>query len=86
MKTNEKTVKMAARLYECRDTAKRFLGSEYKAKLESYLSNLRKVMDVEGVGAIEALLVISKLPHYAESGFIQMMYMAAVVEIIEPSK
>lgn len=34
---------------------------------------------------IPALLKISKTEHYQENGMAQMMYMAAVVELIEPS-
>jgi len=81
----EQQIKMAAKLYECRDTARRFFGEEYKQKLEFYTHILKQVMKDNDLEEIPALLKISKTQHYQENGMAQMMYMAAVVELIEPS-
>lgn len=81
----EKQVKMAAKLYECRDTAKRFFKEEYKAKLEPYTHILKAVMKANNLDEIPALLKISKTHTYQENAMGQMMFMAAVVELIEPS-
>lgn len=81
----EKEIKMAAKLYECRDTAKSFFKEKFKEKLQPYTHIIKEVMKANNLEEIPALLKISKAQHYQENGFAQMMYMAAVVELIEPS-
>lgn len=76
---------MAARLYECRDTAKRFFREEYKAKLELYTYLIQAVMKANNVDEMSALLIISKTETYQEEPMRQILFMAAVVELIEPS-
>jgi predicted house-cleaning noncanonical NTP pyrophosphatase (MazG superfamily) len=78
-------VRMAAKLYECRDAAKSIFQDLYKEKLEPYKNVVEAVMASKNLEAIPALLEVSKTATYNESGFVQMMFMAAVVEIIEPS-
>lgn len=82
----EKEIKIAAKLYECRDTAKRFFRDEYAAKLKAYISIIKAVMKANELDEIQALLKISKTETYKENGMGQMMFMAAVVEIMEPSE
>jgi hypothetical protein len=53
-------VQMAAKLYECRDTAKRFFRDEYKAKLEPYTHIIQAVMKANNLEEIPALLKISQ--------------------------
>lgn len=86
LNAGEKEVKMAAKLYECRDTAKAFFREEYQEKLKPYLHILEQVMAANKLDVIPALLKISEAQHYQENGMAQMMYMAAVVELIEPSE
>jgi len=81
----EKQVKIAAKLYECRDTAKRFFKDEYKVKLKPYTHIIKAVMKANNLEEIPALLKISKTYTYQENAMGQMMFMAAVVELIEPS-
>lgn len=81
----EQEIKMAAKLYKCRDTAKVFFKGEYKEKLQPYSHILKEVMKANNLKEIPALLKISKMQHYQENGMAQLMYMAAVVELIEPS-
>jgi hypothetical protein len=80
----EKQVKIAAKLYECRDTARRFFKDEYKDKLEPYTHIIKAVMKANNLEEIPALLKISKTNTYQENAMGQMMFMAAVVELIEP--
>lgn len=83
----EKAVKAAAKLYECRDTAKKFFGAEYKTTLEPYIDIVKKTMAANNCNELRALLnYISKTNMYNDSGMAQMLFMAAVVELIEPSK
>lgn len=81
----EKEIKIAAKLHECRDTAKAFFKEQYKESLQPYTHILKEVMKANNLKAIPALLKISNTQHYQENGMAQMMYMAAVVELIEPS-
>jgi len=78
-------VQMAAKLYECRDTAKGFLRDDYKTRLQPYTQLIKAVMKANSLEEIPALLKISETETYQESGFVQMMFMAAVAELIEPS-
>lgn len=81
----EKQIKMAARLYHCRDTAKRFFRDEYQEKLKPYTHILSAIMKANNLEEIPALIKISETNTYQESTMGQMMFMAAVVEMLEPS-
>ena len=81
----EKQIKLAAKLYEFRDIAKRFFKDDYKERLQPYTHILKEVMKANNLEELPALLKISKTEHYQGNPMAQMMYMAAVVELIEPS-
>ena len=78
-------VQMAAKLYECRDTAKRFFREEYAEKLKPYTHIIQAVMKANNLEVIPALLKISETETYSGNGMTQMLFMAATVELIEPS-
>lgn len=83
MQATEKQVKMAAKLYEMRDTAKRLLRDKYAAKMTEYGKILQATATRDKRTPMEvAIAVCSKLDTPAmEICFI----MAAVVELAEPS-
>jgi len=76
-------IQIAAKLYDCRDTAKSLFKEEYKTKLQPYTHIVKEVMKANKLEVIPALLKISKTATYQDSGIAQMMFMAAVVELIE---
>lgn len=76
-------IQITAHLYECQETAKRFFGEEYSQKIEPYSVMIKQVMKANACNALQALLKISKTEHYNDSGMVQMLYMAAVVEELE---
>lgn len=78
-------IQMAAKLYECRDTAKRFFREEYAEKLKPYTHIIQAVMKANKLDVIPALLKISETETYNDNGMTQMLFMAATVELIEPS-
>lgn len=78
-------VQMAAKLYDCRETAKKFFREKYKERLQPYTDLLKAVMKANNLEEIPALLKISQTETYKENEMAQMMFMAAVVELIEPS-
>lgn len=82
----EKEIKITAKLYECRDTAKRFFREEYAEKLKVYIDIIKVVMKANQLDELQAILKISKTGTYKENGMVQMMFMAAAVELKEPSE
>jgi len=82
----EQKIKIAAKLYECRDTAKRFFSEKYAERLNPYIHIIKEVMKANQLDELEAILRISKTKTYQEDGMVQMIFLAAVVELIEPSE
>lgn len=82
----ETQIKIAAKLYECRDTAKRFFREEYAEKLKPYMHIIQEVMKANELEVLEAILKISKTKTYLDDGMVQMLFMAAAVELMEPSE
>ena len=79
-------VQMAAKLYECRDTAKSFFGDKYPEKLKPFTELIKAVMKANKMDELHALLKLAETKTYQDNGMNQMMFMAATVELIEPSK
>jgi predicted nucleotidyltransferase len=82
----EQQIKITAKLYDCRDTAKRFFKEEFQDKVKPYIYAIRMVMKAKKLNELKALLEISKTPLYQENVMTQMLFLAAVCEMIEPSK
>jgi len=53
-------IKIAAKLYQCRDTAQKLCRKEYHEKIRHYIDYLKLVMKNENVDEIQALLKISE--------------------------
>ena len=82
----EKEIKIAANLYKCRDTAKGFFREKYAERLFPYIHIIQEVMKANELDVLEAILKISKTKTYQDDGMVQMLFMAAAVELLEPSK
>lgn len=82
----EKQIKIAAKLYQCRDTAKRFYRDEFKDKIEPYKECIRKYMVNGGKDELLSVMEICEIDEIKEKGgFAIVMFMAAATELIEPS-
>jgi hypothetical protein len=84
----EREIKMVARMYECRDSAKslaKMRGEDFKEMLEPYTHILTQVIKANKLEPIPALLKISQTSVYQNSGMAQMLFMAALTEYVEPS-
>jgi len=82
----EKQIKIAAKLYQCRDTAKRFYKDEFKDKIEPYKECIRKYMMNSGKDELLSVMEICEIDEIKEKGgFAIIMFMAAATELIEPS-
>lgn len=84
----EQQIKMAAKLYKCRDTAKslaKMQGDDYKEMLKPYSDIITKVMKANNLKHIPALLKIIETKTYQDSGMAQILFMAALTELMEQS-
>ncbi len=78
----EQAVKMAAKLYECRDTAKRAFGDGYHKRMEAYGQVVKSAANALRCSDIEAA---TTLANKAGGGMAAICYLAAVVEMTELS-
>lgn len=79
---SEQAVKMAAKLYECRDTAKRLFGSAYQQRMEAYMRVVKSAANAMNCSELSAA---TTLANKAGGGVPAICYLAAVVEMTEPS-
>jgi hypothetical protein len=86
MLATEQQIKMAAKLYQCRDAAKALHGVNYKTELKWYIARIYEYQKKQKVETLPAVSAICSLPVVKENPSTTMMFMAAAVEIIEPSK
>lgn len=85
----EQLIKMTAKLYKCRDSAKslaKMQGEDYNQMIKPYSDIIKNVMVSNNLKHIPALLKISETKVYQDSGMAQMLFMAALTEMLEPSK
>jgi hypothetical protein len=78
----EQAVKMAARLYDLRDTAKRLLGDSYHDRMAVYGQTIKSAANALSCSDIAAA---TTLANKAGGGISTVYYLAAVVEMTEPS-
>lgn len=81
----EQRIKIAARLYHVRDTAKRFFREDYLEKLKPYTHILQAVCKANEIDELQALIRCLQLESIAGNGMAQMVMIAAAVEMMEPS-
>ena len=81
----EQQIKMAAKLYRCRDTAKRFFKDEFEEKIFPYKKIISDVAKDKKIGELEAMMQICDDDVIKNNGWALMLLMAAAVELIEPS-
>lgn len=74
-------VQMAAKLYECRDTARQLLGDQFGTKMEEFGATIKAVAEREGLQLIPAATQLAN----QTTGFTCILILAALVELIEPS-
>jgi uncharacterized membrane protein len=81
----EQQVKLAAKLYQCRDTAKRFFRDEYEAKLKPYRNIIDAHQKKFNLEVLPSVLELCSFESVRDNGMATMLFMAAAVEMIEPS-
>ena len=75
------TVQMAAKLYECRDTAKRLLGAKYGERMRDWGEVVTARATQEKCGVMAAGIRTARMV----DGMDAVMILAATVELVEPS-
>jgi len=85
---NESQVKLAAKVYEMRDTSRRLLGERYADSIEHYGKYIQAAMQKYGCDALAATKqILEQLQRdVPDSGMTQMQLVAALVEMVERSK
>lgn len=79
----EKEIKITAKLYQCRDTAKRFFGADFNDRIAPYKHLIMERQKASGKEVLECLVDCLSLQSIQENGMATLMFSAAVVEIIE---
>lgn len=82
----EQQIKLANKLYECRDSAKLLYREQYHEKVQWYKDVINNAQKKWNKDILQSAIGLCKLPQIQENGIAVMMFMAAAVEIIEPSK
>ncbi len=83
IRPNAKHIALAARLYECRATARRLLGEKYHGRMDEYAIVVRSVAKRDNCNDIVAGATVIKEAQL--HGIDALLLMAAVVEMTEPS-
>lgn len=81
----ETEIKIASKLYECRETARNFFKELYPEKIKPYVNIINNVAKANKKEPLQAVLMICDLDTIKNDGFAMMMVMAAAVEILEPT-
>lgn len=77
-------VQISGKLYDCRDTAQRFLRTRYKPTMDSLSHNIKRVAEVKKCSALEAATLLGNEAKF-DDPILSVMILAAYVEMVEPS-
>jgi hypothetical protein len=82
----EQQIKLAAKLYRCRDTARQIYGDGYVQALQSFIRRIQDRMSTKGCNELLAVLDIAEsIKGMENEGTATTLFMAAAVEMLEPS-
>jgi hypothetical protein len=80
--TWEGPMRIAAKLYEARDTCRTLLGDKYEARMAEWADVIRARMRLSNTGELNAARELCEL---IWEGIAQVQILAAAVEMLEPS-
>lgn len=81
----EEKIKLAAKLYKCRDSAKSLYREKYPEKIQWYKDVIQNAQKKWKKDVLETTIDLCNLSSIKEEGVAIMMFMAAATELIEPS-
>ncbi len=79
----ETHVRLAAKLYEARNTVRLLLADKYRARMTELGKILQQAADSSGESVVEVATDLVKRAHLR--GFEALTLMAAAVELVEPT-
>jgi hypothetical protein len=82
---NEKAVSIAARFYEARTRVREILGDQWRPVIQKYMDAIRKLGAKNNLSTLDAAKVCIQFSLQDQDAIGAMKFMAACVEIIEPS-
>jgi hypothetical protein len=82
----EQQIKLAAKLYRCRDSMQGLFGNEYHEKIKWYMEKLNAYSKNNDLDILKSVIDVCNLPLVKENGMASVLFLAAAVEILEPSK
>ena len=81
-------LQLAAKIYDCRNTCKKFYGKEWKSEIDFHMKLIKAAMEKHNISnEIEAAeKLINDCKDADGKGFFAMKCLAAVIELIDPSE
>ena len=81
-------VKLAAKLYSARDSVKFLYGEQYLEKIKPIMAKINSLTNGDKSKVLKTVvkLIQAIAANHEDSGTMQMMVLAAAVEILEPSE
>lgn len=86
MSITQKTVQLAATLYNIRDTTRRLLGDKYPAKMAEMGKVVTQFAEMRNVNVLAAAQWMAEQPEMRGNETTTMLVLAAAVELIEPTQ
>jgi hypothetical protein len=81
----EQAIGITAKLYRARKAAKFLLGDDYPAEMATWRDGIEKIAAARKVSNLQATVLLSKKAGENGDGVVQLMILAAYVEMTEPS-
>ena len=78
-------LEIANKLYRCRDTISRFYREEFHEKILPYQKIILAHSKKHDVDTLTAVMEICEMDEIKNEGMVTVLFMAAAVELIEPS-
>lgn len=76
-------IKIAAKLYECQESAKKLFQEEYSQKIQWYIDTILRWNKERGTDTLKTVLAICQMQSVQSNGMAMMLFLAAAVELIE---
>lgn len=83
---SEKTIRLAAKLYEARDGVRLLLGDRFADEMRKGAELLTAVSASKGETVLQTAIRLGKQYNAEDRPFASMVVVAAAVELIEPSE
>lgn len=81
----EQAIGITAKLYRARNAAKFLLGEAFLAEMAKWRDGIEKVAAARKVSHLQATILLSKQAGEDGNGVVQLLILAAYVEMTEPS-